>query len=186
MDGFESHDNIVVIAATNMVEVLDAALIRPGRFDVHIHVGLCEEEGRLAILKVHAGKLCLDAGNAAPDLRYIARNTVGFTGAELAGVANDAALLAVRANRDRVGAIDFEAALQRANQRFKPHNSSSNSFSDSLASLFGRGWTNRKPPTPKKYNRPASVPNHSSPPTHTPDDEALPPTDTPDDTWTCD
>lgn len=155
MDGFESHDNIVVIAATNMVEVLDPALIRPGRFDVHIHVGLCDERGRLAILQVHAQKLRVSE-ESAPDLQAIARNTVGFTGAELAGLANDAALLAVRARRRSVEQVHFVMALQRAKKRFKSHKDprrNRSTLTEPFASLLRRQWgqsgKRRASPKPK-------------------------------------
>lgn len=176
MDGFESHDNIVVIAATNMVEVLDAALIRPGRFDVHIHVGLCDQRGRLQILQVHARKLSLsDVSASRPDLLSIARDTAGFTGAELSGLVNDAALLAVRANRNRVHKVDFENALKRAKKRFRSHKDPRQvnaGFSDPFESFLRRQ---------RPFTRP-TPPNPAPPPS----DEDSAPKTSPDDTWTCD
>jgi cell division protease FtsH len=110
MDGVVEGGEVIVIAATNRVEMLDAAVLRPGRFDRHIHVSLPDVAGREAILTVHAGGLSL-----APDvcLRVVARGTPGFSGAELANLTNEAALSAARNGRVTVSMSDFEAAKDR-------------------------------------------------------------------------
>lgn len=110
MDGFEANSGVVIMAATNRPEILDPALVRPGRFDRQIQVLLPTEEGRFDILTIHAKKMRL--GDDA-DLRRIAKVTVGFSGAELANVANEAALMAVRDGRTEVQMRDFDAAIER-------------------------------------------------------------------------
>ena len=110
MDGFDPATGIVVLAATNRPEVLDPALLRPGRFDRQVTVPLPNLVERLAILQVHCrGK------NLAPDvdLEVVARGTPGFSGADLANLVNEAAIVAVRANRDVLGAADFDQARDR-------------------------------------------------------------------------
>jgi cell division protease FtsH len=110
MDGFDPATGIVVLAATNRPEVLDPALLRPGRFDRQITVPLPNLAERLAILRVHCrGK------RLAPDvdLEVVARGTPGFSGADLANLVNEAAIVAVRANRDVLGAADFDQARDR-------------------------------------------------------------------------
>jgi cell division protease FtsH len=99
MDGFESHRGIVVIAATNRPDILDPALLRPGRFDRQVTVGNPDLKGREAILRVHTRRVAVDP---AADLRVIARGTPGFSGADLANLVNEAALLAARAGRTMV------------------------------------------------------------------------------------
>ncbi|HVA86152.1 MAG TPA: ATP-dependent zinc metalloprotease FtsH, partial [Candidatus Saccharimonadales bacterium] len=108
MDGFDDQTNVIVIAATNRPDVLDPALLRPGRFDRQVTVGYPDRVGREAILRIHTRKLPL-----APDvdLAAIARATPGFSGADLANLANEAALLAARKNLDLVGQDQFEEAL---------------------------------------------------------------------------
>jgi cell division protease FtsH len=110
MDGFDPATGIVVLAATNRPEVLDPALLRPGRFDRQITVPLPNLAERLAILRVHCrGKrLATDV-----DLEVVARGTPGFSGADLANLVNEAAIVAVRANRDVLGAADFDQARDR-------------------------------------------------------------------------
>jgi cell division protease FtsH len=93
MDGFAAHQGVVVIAATNRPDILDPALLRPGRFDRQVMVGCPDLKGREAILKVHTKKVPLAPG---VDLRTIARGTPGFSGADLANLVNEAALLAAR------------------------------------------------------------------------------------------
>jgi cell division protease FtsH len=104
MDGFDSSEGVILIAATNRPDVLDPALLRPGRFDRQIVVDMPDVRGRHGILKVHARPIPLDEG---VDLEKIARGTPGFSGADLANVMNEAALLAARRNRDRVTMIDL-------------------------------------------------------------------------------
>jgi len=110
MDGFESHRGIVVIAATNRPDILDPALLRPGRFDRQVTVANPDLKGREAILRVHARKISVDP-NA--DLRTIARGTPGFSGADLANLVNEAALLAARAGRTTVTDADLQEARDK-------------------------------------------------------------------------
>ena len=110
MDGFGSHEGIVVIAATNRADVLDPALLRPGRFDRQIQVNRPNIKGREDILKVHARNKPLEPG---VDLSKVARITVGFTGADLANLLNEAALLAARHNKSLIGMEEIEDALNK-------------------------------------------------------------------------
>lgn len=110
MDGFEGNSGVIVMAATNRVDVLDPALTRPGRFDRQIVVDLPTVEGRLAILNVHAGKVKLGED---VDLERVARGTPGFSGADLANLLNEAALLAARARRPAVTHADLEEARDK-------------------------------------------------------------------------
>ena len=110
MDGFGSHEGIVVIAATNRADVLDPALLRPGRFDRQIQVNRPNIKGREDILKVHARNKPLEPG---VDLSKVARITVGFTGADLANLLNEAALLSARHNKSLIGMDEIEAALNK-------------------------------------------------------------------------
>ena len=111
MDGFDSKEGIIVIAATNRPEILDPALLRAGRFDRQIHVDKPDMKGRLDILRIHTRKLKLDE---TVDLTRIARISGGLSGADLANIANEAALLAVRRKHDRITHIDFEEALEKS------------------------------------------------------------------------
>lgn len=110
MDGFESNEGVIIIAATNRPDVLDPALLRPGRFDRQVVVPNPDINGREEILKVHMKKVPL-----APDVdaRVIARGTPGFSGADLANIVNEAALLAARKNHKVVTMADFEAAKDK-------------------------------------------------------------------------
>jgi cell division protease FtsH len=110
LDGFEANIGVVVLAATNRPEVLDRALLRPGRFDRQIVVDAPDLEGRDAILKLHARGKPLAAG---VDLRSIAQETPGFSGADLANVMNEAALLAARHNASQIGQKDLEEAVEK-------------------------------------------------------------------------
>lgn len=110
MDGFNNTGGLILIAATNRPDTLDPALLRPGRFDRQIVVGLPDINGREGILKVHTKKIKL-ADNV--DLRKIAQQTVYFSGADLANVCNEAALLAARRNRESVGQDEMFAAVER-------------------------------------------------------------------------
>jgi cell division protease FtsH len=110
MDGFQVNKGVVILAATNRPEILDPALLRPGRFDRHILVDRPDLQERVAILKVHARNVTL-ADDV--DLDTIARRTPGFTGADLANLINEAALLAVRKDQTAVTAVDFEQAADR-------------------------------------------------------------------------
>jgi len=110
MDGFDSSKGVIIMAATNRPEVLDQALLRPGRFDRQVVVDKPDIRGREAILKLHARNVVL-----APsvDLGVIAARTPGFAGADLANIVNEAALLAARKEQDAVGMADFEEAIDR-------------------------------------------------------------------------
>ncbi|HAS6358666.1 TPA: ATP-dependent zinc metalloprotease FtsH [Vibrio vulnificus] len=110
MDGFEGNEGIIVIAATNRPDVLDPALLRPGRFDRQVVVGLPDVRGREQILKVHMRKVPL-AGDVEPSL--IARGTPGFSGADLANLVNEAALFAARGNKRNVSMVEFELAKDK-------------------------------------------------------------------------
>ena len=110
MDGFGSHEGIVVIAATNRADVLDPALLRPGRFDRQIQVNRPNIKGREDILKVHARNKPLEPG---VDLAKVAKITVGFTGADLANLLNEAALLSARHGKSLIGMDEIEAALNK-------------------------------------------------------------------------
>jgi cell division protease FtsH len=110
MDGFQPNESVIVIAATNRPDVLDAALLRPGRFDRHITVDRPTWQGRLEILKVHTrNKPLADDVN----LEEIARKMIGMTGADLRNLANEAALIATRENKTRIDRWDFERAADR-------------------------------------------------------------------------
>ncbi|MEW6160228.1 MAG: ATP-dependent zinc metalloprotease FtsH [Verrucomicrobiota bacterium] len=110
MDGFDTQEGIIVIAATNRPDVLDPALLRPGRFDRQIVVNLPDVRGREAILKVHAKNVKLDP---SVDLGVIARGTPGYSGAELANILNEAALLAARTNKKAIGMHELEEARDK-------------------------------------------------------------------------
>ena len=110
MDGFGSHDGIIVIAATNRPDILDPALLRPGRFDRQITVNYPDMKGREEILKVHARNKPLESG---VDFHKVAQSTVGFTGADLANLLNEAALLAAKRGKSLIGMEDIEAAFMK-------------------------------------------------------------------------
>jgi cell division protease FtsH len=107
MDGFDEHHEVIILAATNRPDVLDPALLRPGRFDRQIVVGLADRKGREGILRIHTQNLCL-----APDadMALLARTTTGFSGADLANLCNEAALVAARHDHAQVTMADFEEA----------------------------------------------------------------------------
>ncbi len=110
MDGFESNEGVILIAATNRPDVLDPALLRPGRFDRRVVVNRPDVRGRFGILKVHTRKTPLGPG---VDLEKIARSTPGFSGADLENLVNEAALMAARRNKDRLDMEDFEEAKDK-------------------------------------------------------------------------
>jgi len=110
MDGFESNEGVILIAATNRPDVLDPALLRPGRFDRRVMVDRPDINGRLGILEVHCREIPLDDD---VDLRIIARGTPGFAGADLANLVNEAALIAARRDRTAVTMADFEFAKDK-------------------------------------------------------------------------
>lgn len=110
MDGFESNDGVILMASTNRPDVLDPALLRPGRFDRRVVVGRPDVRGREGILKVHTRKIPLEEN---VDISVIARGTPGFTGADLANIVNEAALNAARFNKKVVTMSDFEIAKDK-------------------------------------------------------------------------
>jgi cell division protease FtsH len=110
MDGFDTTEGVIIIAATNRPDVLDSALLRPGRFDRQIYVDLPDLIGREQILRVHARKLTLSEN---VDLQIIARSTPGLSGADLANLLNEAALLAARRNKKKVDMTDIEDAREK-------------------------------------------------------------------------
>jgi len=110
MDGFESGETVVIVGATNRPDILDPALLRPGRFDRQVTIPLPDIKGRLEILKVHARRIVLMPGL---DLSEVARSTPGFSGAELSNLVNEAALLAARHGKDAVDLVDFEEAKDK-------------------------------------------------------------------------
>jgi cell division protease FtsH len=110
MDGFDINQDVIVVAATNRPDVLDPALLRPGRFDRQVTIGLPDKKGREAILKIHSRGIPLDS---SVDLVSIASGTPGFSGADLANLVNEAALTAARWNRKTVTRADFSEALDK-------------------------------------------------------------------------
>jgi cell division protease FtsH len=108
MDGFDGHSGIIVMAATNRPDILDSALLRPGRFDRQITVGYPDITGREAILKVHSKDKPLEE---SVDLHKVAQTTVGFTGADLANLLNEAALLAARRGKSLIGMAEIEDSM---------------------------------------------------------------------------
>jgi cell division protease FtsH len=110
MDGFDTDTNIIIIAATNRPDILDPALLRPGRFDRRVTLDRPDMKGREAILKVHVKGKPLDP---AVDLGSLARGTPGFVGADLENLVNEAAILAARRNKKSIGQIDLEEAIER-------------------------------------------------------------------------
>ncbi len=110
MDGFDTKEGVIIIAATNRPDVLDPALLRPGRFDRQVVVDMPDVRGREEILGIHIKKIPIAAG---VDLNRVARATPGMSGADLANIVNEAALLAARQNKERVEMIDFEDARDK-------------------------------------------------------------------------
>src|SRR5207245_735529 len=110
MDGFETNTHVIVIAATNRPDVLDPALLRPGRFDRHVTLDRPDIRGRRAILEVHARNKPFDG---QVDLEVLARQTPGFSGADLSNLINEAAILAARNNKKAIGQLELEEAIAR-------------------------------------------------------------------------
>ena len=119
MDGFDGNKGVVILAATNRPEILDPALLRPGRFDRRIPVNLPDLQGRVAILKVHAKDVKTEDNI---DFNSIARATSGASGAELANIINEAALRAVRQGRDKVTQEDLEESVETVIAGYKRKN----------------------------------------------------------------
>lgn len=110
MDGFETNTNVIVIAATNRPDVLDPAILRPGRFDRQVRIEVPDVEGRKQILAIHASNKKLDS---TVDLERIAKRTVGFTGADLENIMNEAAIIAAGAGKKTIGMHDVEEAVSK-------------------------------------------------------------------------
>lgn len=110
MDGFDANTNIIVIAATNRPDILDNALLRPGRFDRQIYINAPDVKGREKILEVHAKNKKLDSD---VDLKILAKRTPGFTGADLQNLLNESALLAARKNKDKINMEDVDVSIDR-------------------------------------------------------------------------
>lgn len=110
MDGFNTNETVIVIGATNRIDLLDEALLRPGRFDRHIYVGNPNLKAREQILEVHTRNKPLDK---SIDIKAIARKTMGLSGAQLANIANEAAIIAVRRNKSSISINEFDAAIER-------------------------------------------------------------------------
>lgn len=142
MDGFDGFEAVIVIAATNRPDVLDPALLRPGRFDRQVMVGLPDVRGREQILKVHMRKVPLDKD---VDPALLARGTPGFSGAELANLVNEAALGAARSNKRVVSMIDFEQAkdkllmgAERRSMAMNEHEKINTAYHESGHTIVGR------------------------------------------------
>jgi cell division protease FtsH len=110
MDGFTQTDNVIVIAATNRPDILDQALLRPGRFDRRVTLGLPDKQGRLQILKVHSRSKPLGED---VDLEAVARATPGFSGADIENIMNEAAILGARRDKDKIGMPELEESIDR-------------------------------------------------------------------------
>ena len=110
MDGFGSNNGVIILAATNRADMLDKALLRPGRFDRQIYVDLPELTDRVEIFNVHLRNLKV---NSKLDVEQLARQTQGFSGADIANVCNEAALIAARNSKQSVDWNDFMAAIDR-------------------------------------------------------------------------
>lgn len=110
MDGFNTNETVIVIGATNRLDLLDEALLRPGRFDRHIYVGNPNIRAREQILQVHIKNKPIDK---TIDIKAIAKKTTGLSGAQLANIANEAAIIAVRNNKNRISINEFDAAIER-------------------------------------------------------------------------
>ncbi|MBZ0167655.1 MAG: ATP-dependent zinc metalloprotease FtsH, partial [Candidatus Omnitrophica bacterium] len=136
MDGFNNTGGLILIAATNRPDTLDPALMRPGRFDRQIVVGLPDINGREGILKVHTKKIKLSDN---VDLRKIAQQTVYFSGADLANVCNEAALLAARYNRESVGMDEMYAAVERVTMGPEKRNRSASEQETELVAYHEAG-----------------------------------------------
>src|SRR5699024_8980988 len=110
LDGFTSNEMVIVIAATNRLDLLDEAILRPGRFDRHIYIGNPNIKAREKILQVHTKNKPLDKNVS---IKNFAQKTTGLSGAQLANIANEAAIIAVRKKKKLISAMEFDAAIER-------------------------------------------------------------------------
>ena len=114
MDGFSTEENVIILAATNRADILDSALLRPGRFDRQIEITSPNIDERSAIYKVHLKKIKLNSEKTRTEYaKKLATLTPGFSGAEIQNVCNEAAIIAARDNLDSVGVLQFEKATDR-------------------------------------------------------------------------
>lgn len=121
LDGFNSNETVIVIGATNRMDLLDEALLRPGRFDRHVYVGNPNIKAREKILEVHTNNKPMDK---SINIKEIAQKTTGLSGAELANIANEAAIIAVRNNKNMITSLEFDAAIERVLAGLEVKNSS--------------------------------------------------------------
>ncbi|MBQ6268906.1 MAG: ATP-dependent zinc metalloprotease FtsH, partial [Bacteroidetes bacterium] len=149
MDGFEQNSGVIVIAATNRPDVLDAALLRPGRFDRQIVVDRPDIKGREGIFKVHCSKIRMDED---VDLKVLAQGTSGFSGADIANIVNEAALLAARRDADKVTMYDFENAkdkvmmgVERKSMVISPREKEMTAYHEMGHALVGKFMPNSDP-----------------------------------------
>lgn len=149
MDGFEQNSGVIVIAATNRPDVLDAALLRPGRFDRQIVVDRPDIKGREGIFKVHCSKIRMDED---VDLKVLAQGTSGFSGADIANIVNEAALLAARRDADKVTMYDFENAkdkvmmgVERKSMVISPREKEMTAYHEMGHALIGKFMPNSDP-----------------------------------------
>jgi len=136
MDGFETNKGVIIMAATNRPEILDPALLRPGRFDRQVLIDRPDINGREAILKIHSKHVVLDPD---VDLRKIAGLTPGFVGADLANLVNESALLAARKNKETVGSAEFDEAIDRVVGGLEKKNRVMNSKEKEIVSFHESG-----------------------------------------------
>ena len=139
MDGFETNKGVILMAATNRPEILDPALMRPGRLDRQVLVDRPDINGREAILKIHSRNVAL---GPEVDLRGIAGRTPGFVGADLANIINEAALLAARNDKETIGPADFDEAIDRVIGGLQKKNRVMNALEKEIAAL---GYTQQQP-----------------------------------------
>ena len=136
MDGFDNEKGLIILAATNRADVLDSALLRPGRFDRQVPVECPDVKGREEILRIHAKNVKIDDD---VDFNSIAHGTVGFAGADLANVVNEAALLAVRNGRKKVTMVDFNDAIDKVSMGLKKKNKRENEKEHRLIAFHETG-----------------------------------------------
>jgi cell division protease FtsH len=149
MDGFDTNTSVIVIAATNRPDILDPALLRPGRFDRRVMLDLPDIVGRLAILKVHTTNKPLDKD---VDLEVLAKGTVGFSGADLANLVNEAAITAARRNKKVIGTEDLEESIdrviagpERKSRKINPKEKEITAYHEAGHALVGRMLPNADP-----------------------------------------
>ncbi len=149
MDGFDTNTHVIIIAATNRPDVLDPALLRPGRFDRHVTLDSPDIRGRRAILDVHARNKPLDS---TVDLDVLARQTPGFSGADLANLINEAAILAARGNKKVIGMVELEEGIERVvagpekkSKRLSDHEKEVTAYHEVGHALVGKALPNCDP-----------------------------------------